>query len=168
MSKTQKKAVVKTQTKASKPILDSTEKTVMIPVEKILKPLEEFRTMEKDAEAEDKLAKEVELIAENMKVHGQLHPIIVREENGKFRICTGALRYIACKMNEWKHVKAVIKDLSDNEVLELNVAENMCRIDLTSIQRESLVYKLWQTGNYDSYRHLGDKIGLTGERARVL
>lgn len=170
MSKTQKKtkAVVKTQTKASKPILDSTEKTVMIPAEKILEPIDDFRMMELDAEAKEMLLKKIEIMAENMKEHGQLHPIIVRKEGDNFRLCTGQLRYVACRMNKWPEVKAIVRDLSDSEVLELNAAENMCRVDLTSVQRENLVYKLWETGEYDNYVHLGIRIGLTGERVSNL
>lgn len=160
MSKTQKKtkAVAKTQTKA--------EEIVLIPIDKVIQ--HEFRIIGLVEETADKLKTEIERLAENMKEQGQLHPIIVRKKGDKFQVCTGGLRVAACKMNEWKHVKAVVRDLSDSEVLELNVAENMCRIDLTSIQRENLVCKLWQTGNYDSYRHLGSKIGLTGERVSNL
>ena len=50
-------AVVKTQT--TKPIADSTEKTVMIPVEKLLKPDDYFRKEGLDAEAKKMLFKEI-------------------------------------------------------------------------------------------------------------
>ena len=153
-----KEAIAKNQTKA--------EEIVLIPIDKVIQ--HEFRRIGLVEETADKLKTEIECLAENMKEQGQLHPIIVRKKGDKFQVCTGGLRVAACKMNEWKHVKAVIRDLSDSEVLELNVAENMCRVDLTSVQREDLVYKLWETGEYDSYVHLGIRIGLTGERVSNL
>ena len=52
-------AVAKTQTKASKSIADSTEKTIMIPVEKLLKPDDYFRKNGLDAEAEKMLFKKL-------------------------------------------------------------------------------------------------------------
>jgi ParB/RepB/Spo0J family partition protein len=157
-----KEAVVKTN-QTQKP-----EKTVMIPVEKLLKPDDYFRKNGLDAEAEKMLFKKIKIMAENMKEHGQLHPIIVRKEGDKFRICTGHLRNLACRMNKWPEVKAVVKDLSDDEVHELNVAENMCRVDLTSVQREHMVFSLWETGRYDNYAILGRRIGLSGERVSNL
>ena len=153
-----KEAVAKTQTKA--------EKIVLIPVDKVIQ--HEFRRIGLVAETEDKLNTEIERLAENMNEQGQLHPIIVRKADDKFQVCTGGLRFAACKLNKWPEVKAIVRDLSDSEVLELNVAENMCRVDLTSVQREDLVYKLWETGEYDNYVHLGIRIGLTGERVSNL
>jgi len=81
---------------------------------------------------------ELKKFAQNIKEKGLIHPITVRPlpEEGKYEIADGELRWRAMSMLRMKHIPAIIRpELSDVDVLELNLIENIQRRDLTDVEK---------------------------------
>lgn len=79
-------------------------------------------------------------LAESIKHHGIIQPLIVMKENDSYVIIAGERRWRASKMAGLKEVPAIIMDITDREVLEISLIENIQRQDLNPIE-EALAYK---------------------------
>lgn len=78
-------------------------------------------------------------LANSIKEHGIVQPIIVKPENQFFVIIAGERRWRAAKLLNLKELPIIIKDLSDVEVVEISLIENIIREDLNPIE-EALAY----------------------------
>ena len=79
-------------------------------------------------------------LAESIKNHGIIQPLILRQEGKKYVIVAGERRWRAAKMLSIKEVPAIVMDLTDKEVLEISLIENIQRQDLNPIE-EALAYR---------------------------
>ena len=79
-------------------------------------------------------------LSESIKHHGIVQPIILRKEDNNYVIVAGERRWRAAKMAGLKKVPAIIMDLTDKQVLEISLIENIQRQDLNSIE-EAMAYK---------------------------
>ena len=79
-------------------------------------------------------------LAESIKHHGIIQPLILMKENDDYVIIAGERRWRAAKMVGLKEVPAIIMDVTDKEVLELSLIENIQRQDLNPLE-EALAYK---------------------------
>ena len=79
-------------------------------------------------------------LAESIKHHGIIQPLIVMKENDSYVIIAGERRWRASKMAGLKEVPAIIMDITDRDVLEISLIENIQRQDLNPIE-EALAYK---------------------------
>ncbi|WP_270565684.1 ParB/RepB/Spo0J family partition protein [Clostridium beijerinckii] len=80
-------------------------------------------------------------LAESIKAHGVIQPLILRElKNDKYIIVAGERRWRAAKMVGLKEVPAIIMELSDKDTLEISLIENIQRQDLNPIE-EALAYR---------------------------
>ncbi|CUU51186.1 ParB/RepB/Spo0J family partition protein [Clostridium beijerinckii] len=80
-------------------------------------------------------------LAESIKAHGVIQPLILRElKNDKYIIVAGERRWRAAKMVGLKEVPAIIMELSDKDILEISLIENIQRQDLNPIE-EALAYR---------------------------
>ena len=84
-------------------------------------------------------AKEVRLalaeLADSIIKHGLIQPIVVRPTpGGGYTIIAGERRWRACRMAGLETVPVVIKDVSEKEVVELALIENLQREDLNPIE----------------------------------
>lgn len=78
-------------------------------------------------------------LAESIREMGLLQPIIVRPMNGRFEVVAGDRRFLAHKLLELKTVKAIIKEMSDEEMVVIRGVENLQRENL-SASEEARVY----------------------------
>ena len=78
-------------------------------------------------------------LAEDIRDKGQLQPILVRPVNGKYEVVAGHRRYLAHLIIEALHINAIVRDLSDEDVILIRASENLQREDLTPIE-EAKVY----------------------------
>ena len=79
---------------------------------------------------------------------GLLQPIIVREKGGYYEIVAGERRWRAAQLAQLHEIPALIKELSDIEVLEIAIIENIQRSNLNPYE-EALGYKqLLEKFNY--------------------
>lgn len=102
---------------------------------------------------------------ENLKmdllVHGQNTPILVKPaENKKYMEYKGKHCYLAAKEIGWTEVDAIINTtITDEEAMEVSLADNLTHSDYSSIDREEQINNLWNTGRYKTHEELAKKIG---------
>lgn len=73
-------------------------------------------------------------LADNIRQHGVLQPILLRPlpegEAGTFELVAGTRRYRAAKLAKRESIPATVRDLTDAQALELQVIENVQRVDV--------------------------------------
>ncbi len=82
----------------------------------------------------------IEQLAESIKEHGVVQPIVLKKEGDTYTIVAGERRWRASKSAGLKEIPAVVMDLSDKQVLEISLIENIQREDLNPIE-EAIAYK---------------------------
>lgn len=90
-------------------------------------------------------------LADSIRQHGLIQPIVVRPFGGGYQIVAGERRWRACKMLGKSEVPAIIKDFSDSETAQIALIENVQREDLNPIEEAS------------AYRALMDEYNMTQE-----
>ncbi len=79
--------------------------------------------------------KSIEELAESVKIHGIIQPIIVRAAgDGFYVIVAGERRYRAAKLAGLTEVPVIITELSSSEAAEVALVENLQRADLNPIE----------------------------------
>jgi len=84
--------------------------------------------------------KAIEELALSIKEKGILQPILVRPKDGGFEIIAGERRWRAAQRAGLKKVPVIVKEVSDRELLELALIENLQRQDLNPLE-EAEAYK---------------------------
>lgn len=94
----------------------------------------------------------LEKLSESIAMHGIIQPLLVRPlTNGMYQIVAGERRWRAANMAGVREVPVIIRDLSDKEVSELALIENLQREDLNPIEEA------------EGYKNLIENFGLTQE-----
>lgn len=79
-------------------------------------------------------------LSESIKQFGVLQPLLVQNRNDYYEIIAGERRWRAAKLAGLKEIPVIIKELSDQEVVEISLIENIQREDLNPIE-EAFAYK---------------------------
>lgn len=79
-------------------------------------------------------------LADSIKQYGVLEPILVQPRENYYEIVSGERRWRAAKLAGLKEIPVIIKDLTDQEIAEISLIENIQREDLNPIE-EALAYK---------------------------
>ncbi len=79
-------------------------------------------------------------LAESIKQFGLLQPILVQDRKTYYEIIAGERRWRASKLAGLKKVPVIIRDLTEQEIVEISLIENIQREDLNAIE-EALAYK---------------------------
>ena len=79
-------------------------------------------------------------LAQSIKEHGIIQPIILNKKDDYYTIVAGERRWRASKLLGLKEVPAIVMDLSDKDILEISLIENIQRQDLNPIE-EALAYQ---------------------------
>ena len=82
----------------------------------------------------------LEELAESIKQFGLLQPILVQDRKTYYEIIAGERRWRAAKKAGLKEVPVIIKNLTEQEIVEIALIENIQREDLNPIE-EALAYK---------------------------
>ncbi|MFL0270249.1 ParB/RepB/Spo0J family partition protein [Candidatus Clostridium radicumherbarum] len=82
----------------------------------------------------------IEQLAESIREHGIVQPIVLKKEEEIYIIIAGERRWRAAKAAGVKEIPAVIMDITDKEILEISLIENIQREDLNPIE-EAVAYK---------------------------
>jgi ParB family chromosome partitioning protein len=77
---------------------------------------------------------ELQNLAESLKIHGLLEPILARPASGQYEIIAGERRVRAAQLLGWTHIEARIRSVSDEEALQLALVENLQRKDLNPME----------------------------------
>jgi ParB-like partition proteins len=123
------------------------ETLLELDIERIIPNLDQPRT----AFPEEKL----EELAQSIREHGILQPIVVRRHGEMFQIVAGERRWRAAQRAGLHRIPVVIREVPDEQLLELALVENLQREDLTPIEEAQ------------AYRRLMDELGLTQEQIAV-
>lgn len=97
-------------------------------------------------------------LAESIKEHGVLQPIIVAPRGEKYMIIAGERRYRASGRAGLKTIPALIRELDDEKIMELALIENVQRDDLTPIE-EARAYEILQTKFGYTQERLAERMG---------
>lgn len=97
-------------------------------------------------------------LAESIKQHGVIQPIIVNKEEDKYIIIAGERRWRAAKLIGLKEIPSIVMNLSDKDILEISLIENIQRQDLNAIE-EAKAYKRLLTEFKIVQEELSDRIG---------
>lgn len=79
-------------------------------------------------------------LAESVKQYGVLSPLLVQDRDTYYEIIAGERRWRAAKKAGLKEVPVIIKHLTEQEIMEISLIENIQREDLNPIE-EALAYK---------------------------
>lgn len=79
-------------------------------------------------------------LAESIKQFGVLQPILVQDRKEYYEIIAGERRWRAAMKAGLKEVPVIIKNLTEQEIMEISLIENLQREDLNPIE-EALAYK---------------------------
>ena len=91
-------------------------------------------------------------LADSIRENGLLQPIVVRAVGERFEIVVGERRFRAIQSLGWPSVPAVVRGLSDEQMLVVALVENLQRHDLSALEEAR------------GYRRLRDEFGLTQEQ----
>ena len=94
----------------------------------------------------------IKSLAASIKEKGVLQPLIVRRKDGEYELIAGERRLRASKEAGLTEVPVIVKELSDSEVLEIALIENLLRENLSAIEEAN------------AYQSLMDKFSHTQER----
>ena len=97
-------------------------------------------------------------LANSIKIHGILQPIVVVKNGNKYIIVAGERRYRASKLVKLDKIPAIIRDLSDQNRLELSLIENLQRADLNILETATAYLKLRQQFNMTA-EQIGERVG---------
>jgi ParB family chromosome partitioning protein len=79
-------------------------------------------------------------LADSIQQFGVLQPLIVQDKKSYYEIIAGERRWRAAKMAKLKEIPVLIKNYSDQEIVEISLIENIQREDLNPIE-EAIAFK---------------------------
>ena len=97
---------------------------------------------------EEKLAE----LAESIRAHGVIQPLVLNRHGDRYLIIAGERRYRASKLAGLATVPAVVRELSEREITEIAIVENLQREDLNPVEAAMAI------------RDLMEQFGLTQEQ----
>lgn len=101
---------------------------------------------------------EILQLAESIKEHGVINPVIVRRLGDKYELVAGERRYKANILAGNDDIPAIIMDVNDKESSEIAVVENIQRKDLNPVE-EAISYKRSLDIGYMTQEQLAQKMG---------
>lgn len=106
---------------------EATTSTIELPVDEIENnPFQPRRQFNEE---------EIASLAESLKEHQQLQPVLVRRVGGKYQLISGERRLRAAIRAGFKTVRAEVRQADDRLVAELAIVENLQRKDLNPIEK---------------------------------
>lgn len=97
-------------------------------------------------------AEDLAELAQSIRVNGVVQPIVLRSVGGRYQIVAGERRWRAAQKAELHRIPAVVREVSDDRMLELALIENIQRAELNPIEEAR------------AYSKLIENIGLTQEQ----
>jgi ParB family transcriptional regulator, chromosome partitioning protein len=78
---------------------------------------------------------EIASLAESLKEHDMLQPVLVRRVNGRYQLISGERRLRAARHAGWTTIPARVREADDRLVAELAIVENLQRKDLNPVEK---------------------------------
>ncbi|MBP5599256.1 MAG: ParB/RepB/Spo0J family partition protein [Lachnospiraceae bacterium] len=86
----------------------------------------------------------LEELSDSIKQHGLIQPILVQDRKDHYEIIAGERRWRAARLAGLKEVPVIIRNYSEQEIVEISLIENLQRKDLNPIE-EAMAYKKLMT-----------------------
>lgn len=83
-------------------------------------------------------------LAESIKLHGVVQPLIVQRSEDTYKIVAGERRWRAARIAGLQTIPVIIRDLSSKQVMEIALIENLQREDLNAIEEAEAYEKLME------------------------
>lgn len=124
-----------------KPVEVVVEKIVEVPA-KSAEVLVKISSVEPNREQPRKQFNEeaIQELSESIKQYGILQPLLVSDKKDYYEIIAGERRWRAAKLAGLKEIPVIIKEFTDQEIVEVSLIENIQREDLNPIE-EAMAYK---------------------------
>lgn len=84
----------------------------------------------------------LETLAESIRAHGVVQPIIVRKTGDRYALVAGERRWRASRLAGLKSIPAIVKEYSTRDVMEIALIENLQREDLNPIEEAEAFQRL--------------------------
>jgi ParB family chromosome partitioning protein len=97
-------------------------------------------------------------MVESIKQYGVIQPIVVRPKNGGFELLAGQRRLEAARQLGLTEIPAIIRQATDQQVLEIALVENIHREDLNCVDR-ALAYKNYQDTFHLTPEEISERLG---------
>ncbi len=101
---------------------------------------------------------DLEKLKESIMEQGILQPLLVRKNNNGYELIAGERRLRAAKQADFTHVPTIIKDLSDEQMLEVSIIENVQRSNLNPLEESQAYHRLISEFHYTQEK-VAQKIG---------
>ncbi len=138
--------------KIEEKIMETTDESEIkeIPIEKLrVNPYQPRKTFNEESLNE---------LAESIKEHGVIQPIIVKKSIKDYEIVAGERRFRASKLAGKETIPCIVKDFTDEQMMEIAVLENLQREDLNSIE-EALGFETLMTNLNLTQEQLAKRVG---------
>jgi ParB family chromosome partitioning protein len=96
-------------------------------------------------------------LADSIREHGVLQPILVRSVGSQFELIAGERRWRASRMAQRDSIPAIVVEFDDETALEVSIIENLQREDVSPLEEAAMFRKMTDLGY--SLRQLAQKIG---------
>jgi ParB family chromosome partitioning protein len=120
-------ALINPRVAAPAPNADAGERVQQVAIEKIISSPWQPRTEFRDAHLQE--------LADSIKEKGIMQPLIVRRVGEKLELIAGERRWRAAQLVGLKEAPVIVREASDQDVLELALVENLQREDLNAIEQ---------------------------------
>ncbi len=104
--------------------------------------------------------KELDNLAESIKLHGIIQPLVLRRVGDKYEIIAGERRYKASVKAGLQTVPAIVMNIDDKQSAEVAVVENLQRKNLTAIEEAQSYKKILDMG-YLTQEQLAQRMGVS-------
>jgi ParB family chromosome partitioning protein len=103
-------------------------------------------------------------LASSIKEVGLLEPIIVRPFDGEFEVVVGERRYRAAQQAGLEKVPSIVKEYTNDQVVQLNLIENVQREELSAVEKGKVCKYLLENcrEKYPSQVALAKRVGVSG------
>ncbi|MBI9088013.1 MAG: ParB/RepB/Spo0J family partition protein [Desulfobacterium sp.] len=91
---------------------------------------------------------DLERLKDSIMEQGILQPVLVRKQNDTYELIAGERRFRAAQKAEFSHVPALVRDLTDEQMLEVSIIENIQREALNPLEEAEAYHRLISEFNY--------------------
>ncbi|MDZ7663745.1 MAG: ParB/RepB/Spo0J family partition protein [Desulfotignum sp.] len=103
-------------------------------------------------------AEELARLQDSISQQGVLQPLLVRHMDGAYELIAGERRLRAARAAQLSHVPVVVKELTDEQVLEVSIIENIQRANLNVLEEAEAYFRLIDEFGYTQEK-VAQKIG---------
>lgn len=102
---------------------------------------------------------ELEGLADSVRTHGVLQPVVVRQVGNRYQLVAGERRLRAVQILGWHNIPARVVELDDQQTCELALVENLQRKDLNAIEK-ALAFERYLAQYQTTHDRLAKQLGI--------